>query len=336
MNTIRTGAFVTIECFTSAVSEAAPVLLSNIVQLGFEDERIGKMFLGMSFIFSGAVLLAQRNPSNLKNAHTWKVEKATSKNYLQITRALFGSLLVCFGVYQIALGVHGFAFPKKPSEEKHRFPQTSYREQHAFTFPKISFVEKHEYAFPKILCEDKIDQARMAFMTCPESKTLWDAVKTRGNFSIECVPASVAPHGGVTNPIMRQIFLSRSLVSVEPSVLFELNNLEQNRETLRIATRMCSMNPLDYVRSMEALEYNSARETYRIAEACSQRKIWPEDWNIYKLSFTHPTKGWRSVEDYIEYQIKTGHSQHYFQQRERYCAKFKPMTGVRPNTSHKM
>ena len=263
----------------------------RIVQRGFEDEKWAKIVLGTGMIVSGVMILALNKAPSVPNQRPnikdrkYKVEQASSPKFLRITRVLFGLLLVGFGVYQISLGIDEFIFQR--------------------------------------MCNQKLAKAHQAVLDCPESRKLWEMVKAKGAFTVECASSKVAPHGAVTNLMQRKIFISRKVEDVAPSLLFEINNLNRSEKALSLVYNMCFKEDYEFAKSMEALEYETAKDTYKITQACIDRNLWPEKWNIYKpiahrIPFSQ-TDGWQSEEDYIKTQINTWHGFHNFNYWHIHC-----------------
>lgn len=158
-------------------------------------------------------------------------------------------------------------------------------------------------------CSTRIEQAKKRFLDCAEAQKLWHDVEKEGKFSVGCAPRKNILAGAQVALNTRQILIEENQENIVPLLLFELNNLKRAKQGSLLTTQKCSFSAEKYANLIEALEYESAKDSYQLAGRCVKEKQWPVEWHAYLSSFDNSDgTSWHDYKKFSATQKNTGHT----------------------------
>lgn len=282
-----------------------PTALDILMEMSFQDARIGKIVGGIGLTVSGASLMvASGIPKTLKSRY-WtnaQTNESTSKTALRWGTAAAGLIITSYGVYNITTGIFELIAPNPEQQDK-----TSDSK-----FPKNMISST--------TCDADILNAKKQLLSCPEGQQIWDEVENEGPFTIRCATSDEAPAGSIVYIEKREILLSETKEMVK-SLLFELTNLKRAEIASLVGRNKCGLNVEDYVVGTEAIEYGSVLDTHKIAENCIKGGFWSSELDQYQEEFSgkYSDTDWTSFEGYLATQEKYGHADFYRMQWYKKC-----------------
>jgi hypothetical protein len=164
-------------------------------------------------------------------------------------------------------------------------------------------------------CETRIEEAKKTFLSCPAAKKLWHEVEKEGAFTVK-YPANKAEEpatGASVHVNSRTITISNKNKHMVSPLLFELSNLKRSKMFAGIQNGKCSL-PRDlYAASIEAIEYETVKESYDISNSCVNGGHWPKELRRFDRFFNNPSKenDWTHFPNYLEFQEKAAHTDLY-------------------------
>lgn len=169
-------------------------------------------------------------------------------------------------------------------------------------------------------CSRMLEETTQIFFNCMEAKKLWEKVEKAGPFSLECATDQEAPTGAMAYLRSRRILISeQSNQTSGGHLLFELHNLDRMHKALAIMNQQCSL-PVDvYAESIEAVEYETVKNTHEIAAQCVGENLWPLQWHVYKDAFASQENSWANFKEYLAVQEEVGHTDLYRQDWYQRC-----------------
>ena len=161
-------------------------------------------------------------------------------------------------------------------------------------------------------CNVNILKAKELLFSCPEGQKLWNEVEVGGPFTIRCATSKEAPAGALVWVEKREILLSETNNEMVKPLVFELNNLKRTEMASLIGRYQCNLHVDEYASTIEAIEYGTVEDTYKISESCVNGGFWPSDLNNYQEEFSGKSdKDWTTFKGYLETQEKYGHTDLY-------------------------
>lgn len=259
----------------NGIKTLAPFAVGIAIELGFEDQRIGKIVGGAIVAFSGLNIIS-------KSLHSWKWRAQTEPNSTLQKISRYGTLTLglgfaSYGIYSIIHGIKELLFP--------------------------------------LSCEMKLENAKKQLLSCPEARKLWQEVSNEGPITCRCAKnEELAPSDARVRLDLREISISESCNDPEISLLFELQNLKNSNKFVDHVRQRCSLNVEEYAHSMESLEYETSTITHQISKQCVQEGYWPKSMVAFDKQYSGPDEtNWNTLETYLADQDRLGHTDIYRQ-----------------------
>lgn len=143
-------------------------------------------------------------------------------------------------------------------------------------------------------CKERLDRAFHNIRQCSHSKALYNKVQANGDFTVACVPRSLAWNGAKMFPSNRTIFIAednsvhipRELITnpnykpvalkTTGTLLYELKNLQQAPKFLNLmdGAKSGSIKKSKFVYEIESTEYETARSHHQISKKCMRETGW--------------------------------------------------------------
>lgn len=281
---------------TSLVSTNLPTALISLAHLGLQDCRTGKVVAGIGLTVLGTSLLIFSGlPKNL-NSRIWSVtnNESAPKSTVRWGMAAAALLIIMYGIYNIAVGILELTY--------------SSTQLHKAVDDKIISQPYDEKA-----CDLKIARGKKLFLSCPHARKLWNDVERNGGFTVRCGTDADAPVGAKVWVETRIIVVAHSNKEMVSPLLFELNNLKNAKGLSATTLNKCGIDIESYVRTVEELEYQTARATYEISNSCFKEGYWTQDLIQYHDAFNGKSarNDWSSFEGYLKSQEMYGHADLY-------------------------
>lgn len=295
-------------------SDISLVLISDAIessaQAGFKDERIGKLAGGIFLMFSGLYVLYESGLFNIlktKNLKIFTNEKIPKGEKIFLAGvALLGVASTCIGIYSIILGLFELTIGNQTRDRLY------YASNHLKNSKKDSPIRD---------CEFRLEEAKQKILDCPFSRELVNAVAAKGPFSVQCETKEMNPTGASVDIYERKIFIADIDQKMVPPLLFELVNLQRSEEYTKLQQTKCEKRMHVYADQMEKLEYNTAKITNEISQQCVKIGRWSKDLVVYADKFDPKNpNSWNSLDGYLQYQEKRGHTDLYRKAWINHCA----------------
>lgn len=107
----------------------------------------------------------------------------------------------------------------------------------------------------------------------------------------------------------REIYISETTSHDEEMVeamAFELNNLKRKHEISLITPNSCNFTANEFAYAMEAIEYESFKDTMEISKNCVEGRFW-----IKSLPQFLKERKWTSFDKFLEAAEESGHADIY-------------------------
>lgn len=281
MNSLRNGLSTLNRALNHALTQAVyittPVAVASAFQVSLQDTGLRKIVRGIGVTIAGLNLLFVSGiPKKLKSWYWDKIDTPDRDGNLTLAMrsgvASVGLMTTCYGIYNIAMGILELTTPKS--------------------------------------CNERLIEAELKFLSCPEGQKLWNEVKSQGPFMVKCASSEEALTGAFVELKTREIFISETHEAMEKSLLFELNNLNRAEMGSLINRNMCNLETDKYAIAVESFEYQTASETYRISDGCVNKGFWPENLREFQEAFSGKSLkvDWTSFNGYLKTQENTGHT----------------------------
>jgi len=277
------------------VNKLAPLALDYFTEKGMQDERIGKVFLGLALTLAGFQFIKMGSSSLLKHTSNAPIHPSQSLKMSKIAVLILGVTVAGFGVYTLASSVIALV---KPSE-------------------MIVYKSAHPYARSTLKedsdsCESKLANAIEKFYECPDAAELMTKLNSKGGAQIKCVPSSTIYGEAEVKLVAREVLVSAKTQDHLPILAFELNNLNQAERFLSVNKQACQIGREKYTRLIERIEYKTYERAFKLTDSCISQGYWPPTlYQSVKGFRKEDDVDWSTEEKYLDFQEYAGHSDQY-------------------------
>lgn len=147
---------------------------------------------------------------------------------------------------------------------------------------------------------------------CPASSELLQPLIT-GELKIQCLPDSEfsSPDDAFIRFGDRTISVpcQNDKVDLTSRLLFELLNFTKRDRFLHVNKLTCLNTPDVHAIATEKLEHETAMQHHQIVDQCVEKKIWPEEYDLFGPQFKPDTpKCWGNFTHFLDSQEFYGHT----------------------------
>lgn len=274
-----------------------PFLISatgTIISLGAKDTVIGNIVGGTCCILGGGYLIVKSGIVRLSC-----LKKRNTSTLAKVSLATMGTAMVAFGTYRIIYGVQEL-YKRKISQHQEQF------------LPNFN---------PNELPNDNkiVQEIIKRLKSCPEAHKLYSQVNQDG-LRIQLASPKELPSHALWNSIERTVMLSRDSLTTDQKAtrtLFELCNSmrSQQFEQTGLQSLEGKLSELEYMKAMQANEYQSILCHHNIVKKCVSHSQWPGWTDTYKEGFSGPNAPFQNQEsawkDYLKNPRTHSNRRHY-------------------------
>lgn len=293
--------------FQQGLKALAPEMVNEVINKGWQDERIAKLVSGFFLTLAGLNLVAKGGlfkNVQIKMAHIIhpNADRGNGEQKIHWGAVSLGLVVSVYGVYNLISGL----FESKQAREPVKFNP----ESQCPSTPDLDTRSKDH---------ESIYNAKKQIDACPAAKKLWNIVDQNGGVTIFHTNAEEAHFGAFCDPKNQEIYLApQSLRMMTKDLLFELNNLKQSFTLNFLDDNTCFLTAENYALRKERIEYDSALATYKITKKCIDSGAWPADSYLY---YGFKSGLWSNFDGYLHTQKEQKHFETYVEEWYDLCKK---------------